>query len=272
MSSKSPVSFMMPSVVSLVIDEIRARLERLILEGRDGRAEAAEADLNRRWQIECAALVNELSGGSKAHWLSRAFSQAFLIRTDSDRPPVDVSMADIVDRIIRVLEQARSSLEMLDAGGGTDARAPAGTVRRFDFVHDATLRPVLEASYLESRRALDERRFEAAFLTSCGILEAVITDALQATARSTLLEYGSPTDTSVADWPFELRLNIAERAGIINRGCARLPPSARRYREPPSGNNGSSPEHHGAQIVSEREARVVGQVLNVVLRDLDPGR
>src|SRR4030095_16550257 len=29
----------------------------------------------RAWQQGCAAAINELSGGSKAHWLSRAFSE-----------------------------------------------------------------------------------------------------------------------------------------------------------------------------------------------------
>jgi hypothetical protein len=42
----------------------------------DGQAE------RRIWQNDCASLVNDLSGGSKAHWLSRAFRR----RCSCDRP------------------------------------------------------------------------------------------------------------------------------------------------------------------------------------------
>src|SRR6266853_2630607 len=36
---------------------------------------------NRVWQQDCGAAVNQLSGGSKAHWLARAYSEAFLVRS-----------------------------------------------------------------------------------------------------------------------------------------------------------------------------------------------
>jgi hypothetical protein len=54
---------------------------------------------------------------------------------------------------------------------------------------------------------------------------------------------------------------VAEKAGMIRGGCARLPAVARAYRD-----NGAKAE------ISERDARTTGQVLNVVMRDLDPGR
>src|SRR5258705_1778262 len=33
----------------------------------------------RVWQEDCGVTINQLSGGSKAHWLARSFRDAFLI-------------------------------------------------------------------------------------------------------------------------------------------------------------------------------------------------
>jgi len=224
----------------------------------------------RAWQQDVAVAVNELSGGSKQHWLSRAFSQAFLVGAPSGpgAPSGDVvtevSAADIVDRLLAVLAQARSSLatmEPLDAAGA--AAAPAPAVRRFDFVHNAELRPVLEQAYADSARAAEAGDFQRAFLTSCSILEAIITDALE--ARSTPASTQAAADKSavrpVQEMTFDERIAAAEAAGLIRGGCARLPQSARTYRD-------LAPD----AAISEREAKVVRQVLNVVMRDLDPGR
>src|SRR5262245_44402849 len=62
-----------------------------------------------QWQRECAATISQLSGGSKAHWLSRAYSEAFLMSAD-DREGSEASVLDIVDRILGVLAQAVGSL------------------------------------------------------------------------------------------------------------------------------------------------------------------
>src|SRR3979490_116832 len=35
----------------------------------------------RVWQEDCGATINQLSGASKAHWLARSFSEAFLMRS-----------------------------------------------------------------------------------------------------------------------------------------------------------------------------------------------
>src|ERR1039458_3716965 len=35
----------------------------------------------RRWHEDCGVTINQLSGGSKAHWLARSFSEAFLMRS-----------------------------------------------------------------------------------------------------------------------------------------------------------------------------------------------
>src|SRR5207237_1947234 len=99
----------------------------------------------RIWQHDCEAAVADLSGGSKSHWLARAYSDALLVRANGlalERADV----ADIVDRIVGVLAQAvRSLTEVRDA-----PRAPAEqpAPHRFDFVHDRELRPVLEDAYV----------------------------------------------------------------------------------------------------------------------------
>jgi hypothetical protein len=99
--------------------------------------------------------------------------------------------------------------------------------------------------------------------TSCGILEAIVTDALERKGRSALAASGAPVG-NIADWSFETRLAVAEKSGLIRGGCARLPAVARRYRD--------HDENASEVTVSERDARLAGQVLHVVMRDLNPGR
>ncbi len=92
-----------------------------------------------------------------------------------------------------------------------------------------------------------------------------MTDALEHKGLSALAASGIPAG-KIADWSFETRLAVAERAGLIRSGCARLPQVARTYRDRTDGESGPK------AAVSEREARRAGQVLHVVMRDLDPGR
>jgi hypothetical protein len=221
----------------------------------------------RVWQEECGVTINQLSGGSKTHWLARSFSEAFLIRSTAGVDVEGVPPVEIVERLLDVLEQAVVSLSGLDDGAVTSASSEAQPPRRFDFVHDPELRPILEQAYTEGRRALDQRDYELALVTSCGILEAIVTDALEHKGLSALAASGAP-EGKIADWPFETRLAVAERTGLIRGGCARLPAVARMYRDPANADGENGPQ----AAVSERDARVAGQVLLVVMRDLNPGR
>ena len=218
----------------------------------------------RIWQHDCAAAINELSGGSKAHWLSRAFSNALLVRSADGAAVVEASAAEIVGRMLEVLEQARGSLADLDQASPAPADAPAP--HRFDFVHDVQLRPVLEQAFEESGRALDEGDYERAMKTACGIMEAILTDALEHDARRDArlkprVPAESDADGARAIPSFDDRIAAAEAAGLIRGGCARLPAVARAYRD-----------SHPAPAIFERDARIARQVLRVVMRDLDPGR
>ncbi len=140
-------------------------------------------------------------------------------------------------------------------------------VRRFDFVHNSELRPVLEQAYIDSRLALEQKDYDRALRTSCGILEAIVTDALEHKGLSALAASGAPSG-KVADWSFQTRLAVAERAGLIRGGWARLPAVAWTYRDQIN----SHSENSTQEEISERAARQAGQVLHVVMRDLDPGR
>src|SRR5271163_3764866 len=60
----------------------------------------------RTWQEDCGVTINQLSGGSKAHWLARAFSEAFLMRSANGKVIEAVAPAEIVERLIGVLDQA----------------------------------------------------------------------------------------------------------------------------------------------------------------------
>jgi hypothetical protein len=239
-----------------------ALVDRLIRQGRGLHDEAGI----RIWQRDCAEAVHELSGGSKAHWLSRAYSGALLVRSTDGGAVVEATPAEIVARVVDVLERARASVSNADTTAPVEAPAP----HRFDFVHDAALRPVLEQAFVDSARALDAGDFERSLKTSCGILEAIMTDALENArlrSRATPEEEtgpepnAAPGSSRATEVSFDERIQTAEQLGLIRGGCARLTPAARAYRDASS----DAP-------ISARDARIARQVLAVVMRDLDPGR
>lgn len=247
------------------------RLDHLIREGVQLRAALAAEPASplhleqlRVWQRECGATIGQLSGGSKAHWLSRAYSEAYLL----SGAKTEVSASEIVLRILNVLEQAVASLRRPGQEGfeaPSDAAPSAG--RRFNFVHDKALRPSLEQTYAESRRAQERGEFALALVAACSVLEAVVTDALEHAGPATLAGLEAP-DGLIGGWSFEARVAFAEKARLISNGCARLPDDARRYR--------SLLDEKGELLpgvsVSEGDARRTAQVLIVILRDLEPGR
>ena len=234
-------------------DAALALIEDLMRQGRQ-LLTTRSVDATRMWQRECAAAINQISGGSKAHWLSRAYSGAFLVKATNGAVVVEASTSEIVDRIIGVLEQARTSLATLDSVPAT-AAAVVAPPRRFDFVHNPQLRPILSEAFQDATRALEEGNFEPSFMASCGILEALITDALEAKGLN------------VSSWTFDARIEVARQQGLIGGGCARLPAAARRYRDL---TDDLGQVRQGA--ISDRDARTTRQVLMVVMRDLDPGR
>ena len=242
----------------------RSRLEALIRRGLDVRdalaAEAANPSATaaaRTWQQDCGVVVNELSGGSKAHWLARAFSEAFLVRRAAGAVVEDISPAEIVQRLIGVLEQGLASLSQDDVAV-SPAEPPAP--HRFDFVHDPEIRPILEQAYTDGASEFEAGHYDVALRTYCGMIEAIVTDGLQHKGLSALCD---APEGEIAEWSFEMRLRVAEMNGLIGRGFARLPESAKRYREV---------NQESSAAVSERDARLAGQVLHVMMRDLNPGR
>jgi hypothetical protein len=185
------------------IETYRSHLEALIRRGCEAR-EALTTDpsnpsaiaTTRLWQEDCGITINQLSGGSKAHWLARSFSQAFLMRSANGSAVRGAAPAEIVTRLLGVLEQAVASLSGIDAGPGvarlSAASSEAPPPRRFEFVHNPELRPVVEQAYTDSRRALEQQDYNLALLTFCGILEAIVTDALEHKGRSALADSNAP--------------------------------------------------------------------------------
>ncbi len=184
----------------------------------------------RAWHEDCGATINQLSGGSKEHWLARSFSEAFLMRSAAGHAVEGTEPAEIVNRLLHVLDQAVTSLSRTDDGPVTSASSEAPPPHRFDFVHNPELRPVVEQAYIDSRLAFERGDYTLALRTSCGILEAVVTDALEHQGLSVLAGSGAPRG-KIADWSFDSRLALAEGAGLIRNGCNRLPAVARRYRQ-----------------------------------------
>ena len=80
-----------------------------------------------------------------------------------------------------------------------------------------------------------------------------------------LMASDAPTG-KISDWTFEARLAVAEKAGLIRSGWTRLPEAARAYRERAEG------EEIPQGKVSESDAKRAAQVLQVIMRDLNPGR
>ena len=138
-------------------DTSLGQLEALMQRGRQIR-NARSVDATRAWQQECAAAINQLSGGSKAHWLARAYSGAFLVRAADGGVVVEADSTEIVDRILEVLAQGAASLSRMDDVEAASTGA-APRPRRFDFVHNAELRPVLEQAFDDSRHALERGHY-----------------------------------------------------------------------------------------------------------------
>jgi hypothetical protein len=252
------------------IDAYLGQLDGLIRRGRELQGllvtdptDAFAITTTRVWQQDCGVIVNQLSGGSKSHWLARSFSEAFLMRSESGGAVEGASPEEIVARLLGVLEQAVASLLRTDEVSIVTASSGSPSHRRFEFVHNSELRPVLEQAYGDSRRAFEHEHYDQSLQISCGILESIVTDALEHKGLNALAASGAPPG-KIADWSFQTRIAVAERAGLIRNGCARLPAVAWTYR-----NHG---ETDLAATVTEREARLVGQVLRVLMRDLDPGR
>jgi hypothetical protein len=251
------------------IKSYASRLDHLIRRGHQVRDALAQDSSNpaaivatRAWQEECGVAINQLSGGSKAHWLARAFSDAFLMRSAKGNATEGAAPQDIVQRLLDVLTQAVAALSREDGGPVMIASADVPP-RRFEFVHNPELRQVLEQAFTESRQAMEQGDFDLAMRTTCGILESILTDALEHKGPADLAVTGAPAG-KIADWSFDERIAVAEKVGLIRSGCARLPAVARTYRDNHA--NGHT------IAVTERDARISGQVLNVIMRDLNPGR
>ncbi len=186
------------------IETYLSHLDNLIRRGRQVRAtltadpsSSSAIAATRAWQEDCGVTVNQLSGGSKAHWLARSFSQAFLMRSASGHAVEGAAPAEIVQRLLHVLEQAVASLSGMEAGPGvtgSSSASPEAPPRRFEFVHNPELRPVVEQAYTASRRALDQGDYDLALRTACGILEAIVTDALEHKGLSALAGSDAPAE------------------------------------------------------------------------------
>jgi hypothetical protein len=178
-----------------------------------------------------------------------------------------VAPAEIVERLVGVLDLAVLSLTRMGDGQGASASPFAVPLpHRFDFVHSPELRPVLEQAYADSRDAFQQGSYGVALTNSSGILEAIVTDALESKGLDALVSVIEIPAGKIGDWSFDSRLSVAEKAGLIRGGCARLPEIARRYREI------TDADGNPQLTVSEQDARRTTQVLHVVMRDLDPGR
>ncbi len=247
----------------------RHRLDALLREGRRLQAmDAPAASDVGGWQRDCTALISGLSGGDKAHWLSRAYSEAFLVRPSREASArggvaADAPVDEILTRIVSALELAVGSLAQLE---GPDApTADSDGSRRFAFLDDPGLRSGVVQADAEADAALARGALALSLVSRCSVLESIITDALERAGDPSSGGAGAPP---LHERPFEQRIADAECARVISAGCRRLPDVARRYREILTDDGDVRLDVH----VSESDAVRVRQVLRVIVRDLAPGR
>src|SRR5262249_35544943 len=163
--------------------------------------------------------------------------------------------------VLDVLARGAASLAQVDDAAATPTAAPRP--RLFEFVRNAAIRPVLDQAFADSGDAFERGEFALALILSCSVIEALLTDALEHAARN---DRTNEAGSGLAGWSFHARIAEAERVGLVRGGCARLPPIARSYRDLTDADG----ELRADSTVSERDARIAGQVLRVVMRDLDP--
>src|ERR1700683_2567361 len=131
------------------IETYLTHLDGLIRRGRQVRdtltaepSKPSAMPANRAWQEDCGVTINQLSGGSKAHWLARSFSGAFLMRSADGRAAEGAAPSEIVQRLLDVLAQAVATLSGMGDSPGVSgssvvtASSGAPPLRRFEFVHD----------------------------------------------------------------------------------------------------------------------------------------
>src|SRR6202166_161338 len=166
------------------IDTYLSHLDGLIKRGHQLRdtlaadpADVVAMTATRRWQEDCGVTINQLSGGSKAHWLARSFSGAFLMRSADGSAAQGAAPAEIVQQLLGVLGQVVASLSQSNDGAIISASSRQPAPHKFDFVHSPEIRPVLEQAYADSRGAMEKGDYDFSMSTSCGILEAIVTDA-----------------------------------------------------------------------------------------------
>src|SRR3977135_1342584 len=98
------------------IETYLSHLDGLIRRGRPLRdtlekdpASKSAIAATRVWQEDCGVTINQLPGGSKAHWLARSFSEAFLMRSAAGSAVEGAAPAEIVNSLFSVAAQARAS-------------------------------------------------------------------------------------------------------------------------------------------------------------------
>src|ERR1700720_2458575 len=99
-------------------------------------SDVAAMAATRKWQEDCGVTINQLSGGSKAHWLARSFNEAFLIRSPDGRAAQGAAPAEIVQQLLGVLGQAVASLSRSNDSAIVSASTEAPAPRRFEFVRN----------------------------------------------------------------------------------------------------------------------------------------
>ncbi len=140
---KSPMKVSEEQETRAMEESVRAQIETqlshldgLIRRGRQIRERLGSGASNpvvmaetRAWQEHCGTTINQLSGGSKAHWLARSFSNAFLMRSADGRAAEGVPPDEIVTRLLDVLGQAVTSLSEM-SGSSPLSEASSESPRR----------------------------------------------------------------------------------------------------------------------------------------------
>ncbi len=188
------------------IETYLSHLDGLMRRGRELRDALAADPSNpssiaatRAWQEDCGVTINQLSGGSKAHWLARSFSEAFLLRS-SDWPCGRRCGAGR-DRAATARRSRSKRLPRSPEWTAAKARTLPHTRlhrrRRRRLAASSSFTTPSSGRCSSRPTSTVGARWRKgtttlALRTSCGILEAIVTDALEHKGLSALAALRAP--------------------------------------------------------------------------------
>lgn len=143
---------------------------------------------------------------------------------------------------------------------------PVTEQRDFNFIHDSSLRHILERDFYEIQRAFISQCWKSVIILCGGAIEAILTDLLLANGPQAKTSSKAPSKPDITRWDLSDLINVSVDLDLVSPGVDKLSHSLREYR---------NLVHPGNEIrknltFDAEEAKIAFEVLNMVYRDLKP--